>query len=300
MGLLDFLRGKPKGLSADALYDPQRFEDFTPTQWEQFVRELSQALDRHKLQAVAKGPGEILIKAKEHLIFLDNVSMDWLHADPSGREAVLDRFLAHTVNVSDENPLSKDEALAALCIRCYTAVENDMFRNCYVREVANNYAFVLALDLANTYKSLNRDYGEKLGLCEADLWGHAYANLLGSKELVVTQLGEAEHCAFLVINEASAPAIALYLIEHDERMRGLLGAFWAPVSTSVSAIIPVHTETAIDTANTYTELLSKQYLEDDRPISIDLFWWRGEGQWLRIPAQQGLNKVYFYELPEVV
>jgi hypothetical protein len=297
MGLLDFFRGKPKGLSIDALYDPQRFAEFTPSQLEDFVGELSLALERLNLRVKRTGPAEIELEAPSMTLFLDNLANDWYHTELKDRNQLIHNHLVKSLSSYGRREFSKVEAIENICIRCYADFSNkdDQF---YVETIADSFHLVIAVNLDETFIALNKRDTVNWGLDISEIWKVAYSKACESNELELIKKGKEDNIAVYVLDHKSAPAIAYRLIETDSSFRGKLGAFWIPLSTSIAVAIPVHDEKAIDLANENSELISITFLEDDRPISIDLFWWRGDGEWLRIPALQGLNKNYYYELPE--
>lgn len=296
MGLLDFFRGKPKGLSAEALYDPQRFADFAPSHWQQFVHELSNGLERKKLQVKRQGASEIELESPSMILFLDNIANDWRDSEAEDKECLIDNYLTKCLSMYGRNDFTKEEALSNLCIRCYGEFTNndDQF---YVKNIGEYFFLVITVYYEESFCALNKKDTCEWGLNDDIIWEMAFSSIMESGDLKLIQKGDDKEFLLYVLEHRSSPAIAYRLIETDPSLMGELGAFWLPISTSMAAVVPVHSSNAIDIVNQQASVLSQSYLEDYRPISINLYWWKPDGSWQVIPATQGLNKMYFYESP---
>jgi hypothetical protein len=299
MGLFDFFSSGSKLPSYKQLYDEERFDFVSEVKFIEFSDSLFRILRGRNiaLKVMAVGQVELTPKGgRAYLINIDNLIRDWDSLDSKDQDEKIHSFLDSLFNDAHYY-VGKDQILEHLCIRVYTDIDFSP-DNFFIKEEIPGLHFILAIDEPQKYMSLGKDEVEEWGVNEAELWAQAYKNLLNSEELKILKLNEDVNTVFAMLHYSSAVPLSYYQIINDDLFKGKWGSIIIPLGVSQCLSVRVDDKQVNEVINGMTQLISKQFQSEDRPINTCLYWLRNDNTWKIIPPVIGLNKEIYYEFDE--
>lgn len=259
----------------------------TPAEGQAFMAELAAALD-------ARGGGwsvegdTLRVEGRTKEYGLTNVARQWRQSRPADRRGLLlDRLAA--IDEQHEAPdiaRSDMPALARPQLWAMAAVE-ELGDAVVAREVTDELAAVLSLDLPTTVHAVSPEDIAASGLDEEELWERALAQLDDGEPIERTLLDDDELVVVLVSDSHFLASRLLAL----EALVGTVPPHGALVAVPHRHMLVVHAiydATVLEAVNLMAPFAVAQFEEGPGSLSPHLYWWHdGEIECLVVDDDEG-------------